>query len=59
MNSTKVLPMIAALLSSFGVFLLTGCDSCSNKVEPPPPPVTCGPGTVAQGGQCVGTSQQR
>lgn len=59
MNSMKTLSLIAALATSFGALFLTGCDSCSDKVETPPPPVTCGPGTVAQGGQCVGTSQQR
>ncbi len=58
MNSTKTLTLIAALASTLGALFLTGCDSCSNKVKAAPPPVTCGPGTVAQGGQCIGTTQQ-
>lgn len=59
MNSTKTLSLIAALASGLGALFLTGCDSCSNKVEAPAPPVTCDKGTFARGGECIGTDQQK
>lgn len=31
------------------------CGSQTAEAEKAAPPVTCGPGTIARGGQCVGT----
>ena len=55
------LVVIAAFASTLGVIALSGCDSCKNEDEEKskiPPVVTCGPGTIAQGNQCVGTIPQ-
>jgi hypothetical protein len=53
----KSLALIAAIACTVGAAALSGCSSCSpsaNKNTPAAPAVTCGPGTVAQGSQCVG-----
>lgn len=53
----RSLSLIAVAAVSFGALALSGCSSCSPQEETTkkaPPPVTCGPGTVAQGSQCVG-----
>lgn len=56
MNS---LPLILVTSVLFGALGLSGCSSCSQQNSTPPPlPVTCGPGTVAQGTQCVGEVQK-
>ncbi len=52
----KSLALIAAIACTVGAAALSGCSSCSQeeakkKVDNT---VTCGPGTVAQGSQCVG-----
>lgn len=53
----KSLSLIVLAAVSFGALALSGCSGCmpppEEKAETPPP-VTCGPGTVAQGTQCVG-----
>lgn len=53
----KSLSLIVLAAASFGALALSGCSGCSQqeqKKAEAPPPVTCGPGTVAQGTQCVG-----
>lgn len=54
----KSLSLIVFAAISFGALALSGCSGCSQDTETAkknvPPPVTCGPGTVAQGNQCVG-----
>lgn len=54
----KSLSLIVLAAVSFGALALSGCSGCSQDTESAksklPPPVTCGPGTVAQGNQCVG-----
>lgn len=53
----KSLSLIVLAAASFGALALSGCSGCSQQQEKKaeaPPPVTCGPGTVAQGTQCVG-----
>lgn len=56
----KNLVAVVAFASTLGVIALSGCDSCKNEDEEKDKttPVTCGPGTVAQGNQCVGTVPQ-
>lgn len=51
----KSLSLIAVAALAFAGGALSGCSSCSQTEETAkaPPPVTCGQGTVAQGGQCV------
>ena len=59
MNLPKLLFLIAACAGTVGVFFLSGCDSCSQTpTDASAPAVTCGPGTVARGNQCVGTVTQ-
>ena len=59
MNLPKLLFLVAACAGTVGVFVLSGCDSCSqNQAATAAPAVTCGPGTVARGNQCVGTVGQ-
>lgn len=55
----RSLSLIVVAAISFGALALSGCSSCMPPAEDTtktkaPPPVTCGPGTVAQGTQCVG-----
>ena len=53
----KSLSLIAVVAISFATLALSGCSGCMPQEETAkkaPPPVTCGPGTVAQGNQCVG-----
>lgn len=54
----KSLSLIVLAAVSFGAMALSGCSGCMPAAEEAkknvPPPVTCGPGTVAQGNQCVG-----
>jgi len=54
----KSLSLIVLAAVSIGAMALSGCTGCSPSTEEAkkklPPPVTCGPGTVAQGNQCVG-----
>lgn len=53
----KSLSLIGLAVVSLGAVALAGCSSCGSQEEAKkkaPPPVTCGPGTVAQGSQCVG-----
>jgi hypothetical protein len=54
----KSLSLIAVAVISLGALALSGCSSCSPQPtttqQAAPPPLTCGPGTVAQGNQCVG-----
>ena len=53
----KSLSLIVLVVMSFGTLALSGCSGCSGdntNAKKTPPPVTCGPGTVAQGNQCVG-----
>lgn len=54
----KSLSLIVLAAMSFGAMALSGCSGCMQGQEDTkakaPPPVTCGPGTVAQGNQCVG-----
>lgn len=54
----KSLSLVAAAVVSFGALALAGCSSCSPQEEAKKAetPVTCGPGTVASGSQCVGTT---
>lgn len=60
MNLPKTLAVIVAFASTIGVVALSGCDSCKDEdeEEKTTPVVTCGPGTIAQGNQCVGTVPQ-
>ncbi len=55
----KTLSLIVAVASTLGALALSGCSSCSQQdvAKKAPPPVTCGPGTVASGSQCIGTVQ--
>ena len=56
----KSLSLIAVVATSLVAVVFSGCSSCSQeKAEKAAPPVTCGRGTVSQGGQCVGTVQNR
>lgn len=53
----RSLSLIVVAAVSFGALALSGCSSCMPPAETTkkaPTPVTCGPGTVAQGTQCVG-----
>lgn len=51
----KSLSLIVLVAVSVGTMALAGCSGCSEeKVKEAAPVVTCGPGTVAQGNQCVG-----
>ncbi|MBI2387080.1 MAG: hypothetical protein HYV14_13900 [Elusimicrobia bacterium] len=53
----KSLSLIVLAVVSFGAMALSGCSGCMPAEEAKQtaaPPVTCGPGTVAQGTQCVG-----
>lgn len=54
----KSLALVVAAASALGALALSGCTACSPQqdemTKKTPPPVTCGPGTVAQGNQCVG-----
>lgn len=54
----KSLSLIVLAAVSIGAMALSGCSGCMPNQEEAkkklPPPVTCGPGTVAQGNQCVG-----
>lgn len=53
----KSLSLIVLAAVSFGAMALSGCSGCmpaEEKKAEAPAPVTCGPGTVAQGTQCVG-----
>lgn len=53
----KSLSLIVVVAASIGTLALSGCSGCSQQdtqTQQAPPPVTCGPGTVAQGNQCVG-----
>lgn len=56
----KSLSLIVIAAVSFGALALSGCSGCSEeeKKAEVAPPVTCGPGTVAQGTQCVGQIQR-
>ena len=53
----KSLSLIVLAAVSFGALALSGCSGCmpaAEEAKKAAPPVTCGPGTVAQGNQCVG-----
>jgi len=55
----RSLSLIVIVAVSFGTLALSGCSSCmppaeEKTVKEEPPAVTCGPGTVARGTQCVG-----
>ncbi len=52
----RSLSLIVLVVSAVGAMALAGCSSCNPPPEASktPPPVTCGPGTVAQGSTCVG-----
>jgi hypothetical protein len=55
----KSLSLIVLAAVSIGAMALSGCSGCMPQdadaaKKKLPPPVTCGPGTVAQGNQCVG-----
>lgn len=55
----RSLSLIVLVVSGVGAMALAGCSSCSPQettTKKAPPPVTCGPGTVAQGSTCVGKS---
>lgn len=53
----KTFSLIVLAAVSFGAMALSGCSGCTAQEKEQaaaPAPVTCGPGTVAQGTQCVG-----
>lgn len=57
----KSLSLIAVAAVSLAGAALSGCSSCSqaeDTAKKAPPPVTCGPGTVAQGTTCVAVQRR-
>ena len=55
----KSLSLAALVVGAFGALALSGCSSCmppatDTKKPAKEPVITCGPGTIPQGTQCIG-----